>query len=151
RRLRWLSHANLEGLRGVGSQPSWETCSVSCSEGVSGHLRIVEDLILLTHTTATGRLRPGLKLLGFLLLSSTVGCSHAWCICQEGLAQRILPPLNLAMNEEHPSTKKTAQEAADGNQARLAQPKPPEQANSVQANLVAPPQGGDVSCEPGQT
>jgi outer membrane protein TolC len=108
-------------------------------------------LTLLTNTTATGRLRPGLKLLGFLLLSSTVGCSHKWCICQEGLAQRILPPLNLAMNEEHPSTKKTAQEAADGNQARLAQPKPPEQANSVQANLVAPPQGGDVSCEPGQT
>jgi hypothetical protein len=37
-------------------------------------------------------LQVGQRLLFFMLLSSTLGCSHEGYRCQEGLNERILPP-----------------------------------------------------------
>src|SRR2546425_1119992 len=95
----------------------------------------------------TGRLRLGLKLLGFLLLSSTFGCSHERYNCQEGLAQRILPPLNIDIQEELPLPKTTAQEAAHGSQARLGQPKLFDEPNPASVKLWPPAQGNEGSCD----
>jgi outer membrane protein len=74
-----------------------------------------------TSTAATDLLRAGQRLLWFLLLSSTLACSHERYGCQEGLTERILPPLNIAIHEEHASAKGTAQEAAGGSRAGLEQ------------------------------
>jgi len=73
-----------------------------------------------TKPTTTGQFRVGLKLLGFLLLYSTLGCSQGRYSYQEGLTQRILPPLSIDIHEELPPPKKTGQDASGGSQARLA-------------------------------
>jgi outer membrane protein TolC len=70
-----------------------------------------------TRTITTRRVRVGLKLLGFLLLASPLGCSHERYGYQEGLSQRILPPVNLGIHEEIPTPKKMPQEPSGGNQA----------------------------------
>jgi hypothetical protein len=67
---------------------------------------------LASATTTSGRPGVGRKLLGLLLLSSTLGCSQGWYSCPEGLTQRVLPPENLDLLEGLSPTKTPAQEAA---------------------------------------
>jgi outer membrane protein TolC len=73
-----------------------------------------------------------------------VGCSHGLYSCQESLAQRILPPLNIDTPEGLSSSNKTAQEAADSNVATQEPAKEREKADSAPAELPAPPQASDV-------
>jgi outer membrane protein TolC len=108
-------------------------------------------LSLPTNPTTAGRLRVGRKLLAFVLLGATLGCSHERNSGGDGLAERILPPLNSDMNEERSSPEKTAREAADGDPALPEQPRPREPVESGPAKPPGPPQGSEVSREPGQT
>src|SRR5207244_2852611 len=121
RPLRWGSLARLGKRSRSGNRQS--ACPVIRSEGGSDPLRIHEDLTLPTHTIKTRRLWVGLKPLGFLLLAFALGCSHERYSYQEGLAQRILPPVNLDIHEELPTPKKMGQETSGGSPARFGQPK----------------------------
>src|SRR5438445_821485 len=58
-----------------------------------------------TRTAATDLLRVGRRLLWFVFLSATLGCSHERYRCQEGLTERILPPVNIDSPEERSSAK----------------------------------------------
>jgi outer membrane protein TolC len=100
-----------------------------------------------THTTTTGRLR----LLGFLLLISAIGCSHKAYNCQEDLAQRILPPVDLDNSQVLPAPKKIAEDAASERQVRLGPPKATDDANLEEVVVPTPAQGSGVGCEPTQT
>src|SRR5205085_723009 len=93
------------------------------SKGGSDPLRIHEELTLSIHRIITTRLRIERKLLGFLLLALPLGCSHERYGYREGLAQRILPPGNIDIHEELPTSRKPAQETPGGSPARLGQPK----------------------------
>src|SRR6516164_7373656 len=64
-----------------------------------------------------------LMLLGFLLLIFTIGCSHEGYNYQEGLAQRILPPVSLENHEELPTPKRMTRETSGEGPARSEQPK----------------------------
>jgi outer membrane protein TolC len=75
-------------------------------------------------TTNSGLLGIRLKLLGFLILTSPFGCSHEQPKYQEELAPFILPPANVAIQEELPTPTQTGPDTSDGNQARQEQPKP---------------------------
>jgi outer membrane protein TolC len=107
------------------------------SDGGSDPLRIHEDLTLPIHTIMTKRLQVGLKLFGFLLLASPLGCSHERCSYQEGLAQRILPPANLDVREELPMPKKMAQEPSGESSAQSGPPKPGDDADPKEGKRPA--------------
>src|SRR5262249_20731623 len=108
-------------------------------------------LTLPTKATITGRLRIGLKLLGSLVLISTIGCSHERCGCQEGLAQRILPPANLDSYEELPTPKKMAQDTSGESQARFEARSGAHDPDTKDAKPPTPFQGNGVIAEPAQT
>jgi outer membrane protein TolC len=99
----------------------------------------------------TGRLRIGLKLLGFLLLSSTLGCSQGRHSYQEGLAQRILPPPSSDLPDELPTSKKTVQGASGTIQARLGQVKASNDFDAATAMIQVAAQGHETGSEPAQT
>ena len=105
-----------------------------------------------TNTTTIERLRVGLRLVGFLVLSSTWGCSweRSGC-CQEGLTQRILPPPSSDIREEIPLPKGTAQKAVVESQTPLGQTKSPPAADSKNAELPAPASGSEVRYDPTHT
>jgi outer membrane protein TolC len=86
-----------------------------------------------------------------VMLSSTLGCSQGRHCCQEGLTQRILPPLNFDNPEELPTPKKMVQEAPGGIQARLGPPKSSNEPDSEDAKMPAPAPGSEVSFDPAQT
>jgi outer membrane protein TolC len=91
---------------------------------------------------------PRQALLGSLLLGSTLGCNHGFYGYQEGLAQRILPPLNVDTHEALSAPSKTAQEAVDGNGATAE----PERGQKVDATPALPaPSEASVFCQPVQT
>src|SRR5262249_47974706 len=92
---------------------------------------------------------PRQALLGSLLLGSTLGCSHGFYGYEEGLAQRILPPLNIDAHEGLSAPSKTAQEAANGKGA-TPEPELDHKVDSAPGGLPAPPQANEV-CQPGQT
>jgi outer membrane protein TolC len=97
-----------------------------------------------------------LKLLGLLLLCSPLGCNRGQYSYQEGLAQRILPPLNLDTHEELPTPKKIApddsgERQARERQARLGQPQLSIGPDSEDALVPVPAQGSEVSGEPAET
>jgi len=104
-----------------------------------------------TQTITTRRVRVGLKLLGVLLLASPLGCSHERYGYQEGLTQRILPPLNLDIQEELPTTWKMGQETSGGSPARLGQPKAADDTGPQDVKLPTPAQGSSVARGPTQT
>jgi outer membrane protein len=104
-----------------------------------------------TRAPTTDLLRAGQRLLWFLLLGSTFGCGHEWYTCANGLTDRILPPLNTDIREEHSVAKGTPQEAADGGRAGLAQLERPIKAERQDMKLPAPTQASEDICEPGQT
>jgi outer membrane protein len=104
-----------------------------------------------TDTTTSGRLRVGLRLLGFLVLSSILGCSQRWCSCQERFAQRILPPQHIDIPEELHTPKKADHEPSGESQDRPGQPKSSPETDSEDATLPAPSQVSEVGCPPDQT
>src|SRR5262249_47771416 len=110
-------------------------------------LSLPGDLALATDTKMSGQLRAGRGLLEILLLFSTLGCSHERYGCQTGLAQRILPPMNLDIHEELPTPK---QETPTGSPTQFAQPKVADDTNAKEVKLSAPAQGSGVTSEPGQ-
>ena len=120
------------------------------SGGGSGALRILEGLTLPTITTTTGRLRMGPKLLGLLLLISTIGCGHEWYSHQEGLAHRILLPADLDLQAELPAPKKLPPDTSGGSPARLGQPKEAAEPDK-ELKLPTPAQATGANCEPAQT
>ena len=103
-----------------------------------------------TRTTASGRLRVGLKLLGFLVLSCALGCGQSRYSSQEGLDQRILPPQTLDIPEEFLNTKKTVQDASNGIPARLEKPKSSPEADPENARLLGSAGGNGAGCGPAQ-
>ncbi|HEY7158751.1 MAG TPA: TolC family protein [Gemmataceae bacterium] len=122
------------------------------------------------NTILPGQFRVGLRLIGFLLLSSTLGCSHGWHSYPEGPVERILPPPNLnspqelptpqktvadAAGESHsseelPSPKKAGADASDDSQDRPAQAKSSPEKDAKDSALPPPSPDGKVSCQPDQ-
>jgi outer membrane protein len=103
-----------------------------------------------TYPITSRRLRAGSKLLGFLLLASSLGCSHEHCCYQEGLAQRILPPANLDLHDDLPAPKKTAPETSGESPAPFGQPRAAGDTEANEGKLPAPAQGSEFACEPAQ-
>ncbi len=97
-----------------------------------------------TQTIIARPLRVGLELLGFLLLASPLGCSHERYSYQEGLAQRILPPVNRDVREESPTARKMAQEPSGGNKALLGPPRAADDTDPKEGILPSP-QGSVVA------
>jgi outer membrane protein TolC len=104
-----------------------------------------------TNTTATGRIRVGVQLLGFLLLISAFGCSHERCSSQEGLAGRILPPVSLDIRDELPTPKQKAQDTPGGSQPPFGQPKTGDDADIKVDKLTSSAPTSEIPCKPGQT
>jgi outer membrane protein len=104
-----------------------------------------------TKTTTSGQHRVGLKVLGFLLLSCTLGCGHERFSCQEGLTQRILPPPNIDFLEEIPMPKIGVQEDTDGSLVRLGRPQSTGEVDSENAKLQVSAQGSGPTLEPPPT
>jgi outer membrane protein TolC len=88
---------------------------------------------LTTKLGTAARLRAGLTLLGFLLLTSIFGCSHGQGCCQEGLSQRVLPPLDIDGQAAVFTAQPTGQD-----QARLGQSKGPNETNIQDARRPIP-------------
>lgn len=103
-----------------------------------------------TDATTSKRLRGGLKLLGFLLLTASFGCCHERHSCQEGLSQRILPPANVDIHEELPPPEQTAQDTSVGSDPRPAQPNSSNEADGEDSPLPAPAPASEVITEPAQ-
>jgi outer membrane protein TolC len=96
-------------------------------------------------------LRVGLRLLGFLLLASPLGCGHERYGHQECLAERILPPVNLDVRDEVLTPRKMAQEVSGGSPAPFGQAKATDDTDSRENKLSSPAQGSVVACGPAQT
>jgi outer membrane protein TolC len=90
----------------------------------------------------------GLELLGFLLLAPPLGCSHERYSYEEGLAPRILPPVNLDVRDELPTPKKMAQETSGGSSARFGQPKARDDTDPKEVKQPTGTQGSRIACEP---
>jgi outer membrane protein TolC len=113
-------------------------------EGGSDPLRIHEDLTLPTQTIIPRRLRVGLELLGFLLLASPLGCSQERYGCQEGLAQRTLPPVNLDVREVPPAPQKMAEQSPGGSPVQLATAKAADDTQRKEGKLPSPVEGSAI-------
>jgi outer membrane protein TolC len=72
--------------------------------------------------TIAGPPRVGLPLLGFLFLNALFGCHHDHYCGPEGLAERILQPVNLTASEETLPHPKTAPDNSKGGPVRLGEP-----------------------------
>src|SRR5262249_51459990 len=107
------------------------------SEGGSGHLRSLEGPTLPSHSPTTALLRPGLKVLGLLLLSAAVGCSHERCCGQQELVERILPPIR-DPDRELAAPPKTTAEAADEEPVEGEQPQVPDRLDAGKPDLSPP-------------
>jgi outer membrane protein TolC len=109
------------------------------------------DPSLATHATTSGPLRVGLKLLGLVLLSSTLGCSQERFSYQAGLAQRIVPPLDSDLSEELPTPKKMDKEGTAANPARLGEPQSSNATDSEKLKAEGSAQGGEANGGPAHT
>src|SRR5262249_39135752 len=127
------------------------SCPGKRSDGGSDPLRISEDLVMPSQTTATRRLRVGLTLFGFLLLASPFGCSHERHTYQEGLAQRIFPPLNLDGRGELATLKEMAPKPSDGSPAKVESPRAADSTDAKEGKSPSAAQGSGVACGPAQT
>jgi len=105
---------------------------------------------LATNTTITWWDGVRRKLVWSLLWSAPLGCSHGANSYQEGLASRILPPVDLTIHEASPTPKTMAQEPSGGSPVRLGQAIPVDEADIKDAKLPAPPRE-TVNSEPPQT
>jgi outer membrane protein len=78
---------------------------------------------LASNTIITGWRLIGLKLVWLpLLLTYTVGCNHGLYGHQQGLTERILPPLDAGVYEDPLAPEKPGQGGVGGSQARLGPP-----------------------------
>jgi len=102
---------------------------------------------LATNTNNSGRRLAGLKLIGYVLLIGSLGCSQGRHSYQEGPIERILPPPNIDILQENFATKKTIQEAPVGSQAKLGRPKSADDADSQDGNPTGLAQESEVSLE----
>jgi outer membrane protein TolC len=84
------------------------------------------------------------------MLASPLGCSHSRNCCPEGLAQRILPPVNLDVHEELPTPKNVSPEPSGGNAARFGQPQVAEDTDSNEVKPVSLTQESVVAFGPTQ-
>jgi outer membrane protein TolC len=116
---------------------------------------------LKSETATSAKLRAGLRLLGLLLLASTLGCIQSRYSCQESPAQRILPPPNIdssdappapakAGADELPEPRKAAPESSGPTQDSPKQPKAPGEAGSEEARLPESSEESEAGCAPGQ-
>ncbi len=104
-----------------------------------------------TIRTKFGQHRLGLKHLGFVVLSASLGCSQGRYSGDQGLTQRILPPLNADIRAETAAPKKTVPEASRAAESRSAQPKLRSEVEADSATLPESSPGSEVSGEPAQT
>jgi outer membrane protein TolC len=109
---------------------------------------------LAINTSITWWHRVRRKVVWSLLWSAPLGCTHGANSYQEGLAQRILPPVDLTIHDELATAKtpKTiAQEPSGGSPVRLGQAIPVDEADIKDAKVPVPPRGSGVNSEPAQT
>jgi outer membrane protein TolC len=103
------------------------------------------------HATTTGPPRVGLKLAGFLVLATMIGCVPDRLGRQGDLSQRILPPPGLEVREAPSSSPNTDAEPEGGKPVQLGQPRALGEATPPGGPAPAQGQGSDAGCEPGQT
>jgi outer membrane protein len=106
---------------------------------------------LATNAPTSMRLGVLLKLIGFLLLCSMVGCSHESYCTQEALAQRIALPLNADPPAELSPAKKTVQEGSSVTLAQLGRPKELDEADSKNAVVQDSAQESGINAGQAQT
>jgi outer membrane protein TolC len=105
---------------------------------------MLEGSTLPIKPNTNGQPRVGLTLLPLvLLLSAAVGCKHDRPTGQEGLAERILPPIS-DLHEELAAPQKTTSEPA------ARKPGQPDKEDAGQANPETQTHGSEPGCEPGQ-
>jgi len=104
-----------------------------------------------TDTITSERLRVGIMLLGFLLLSCSLGCSRGRYCCQGNPVQRILPPPNANVSAEPPAPKKPVREASSVSKNRPAQSDSTPETDSETATLPSPNPVNEVSYNSDQT
>jgi hypothetical protein len=100
---------------------------------------------LATNTITSGRYRVGLQLLGFLLLSCTLGCSQGRYSYSDGLAERIVPPLNLDIPEPAAPNAKTTVHEVDSENARPQVSAPGSGARCETAQILTLPEAIDTA------
>jgi outer membrane protein TolC len=105
---------------------------------------------LAADVTNSKRLRGGRKLVGFLLLTLSFGCSHEHHTCQEALTQRILPPPNTDIHEELSPPEQTAQNTAVESQADMGQPNSSSEADCGDATSPISGPASENAHEPAQ-
>jgi outer membrane protein TolC len=81
------------------------------------------------------------------LLAFCLGCNHEHFSCQEGLDQRILPPVNVDTHEELPKSKTSTEETTTERPARLEKPKIEDNSDAKEANLSTFAEGRQVTSE----
>jgi outer membrane protein TolC len=104
-----------------------------------------------THTIIARRLRVEPRLLAFVLLAMSVGCSHEHCGGPDGLAQRIVPPVGPDIHEQLPAPTKIAQETVGASSARLGSPEAADDTDLKEVKLPTSAQGNGVACAPAPT
>lgn len=100
-------------------------------------------MMLSTDTTDSGRLQVGLRLLWLAVVSSTLGCAQQNYSRQEGLNQRILPPLDIGNTVELPTQENKVEVFSS-----LEQPKPTDDVDAKNAMRPLPAPEGEVSQQP---
>jgi outer membrane protein len=85
--------------------------------------------------TANSWLRPGLTILGLMVLCSTFGCRQTPSCNQEDLTDHILPPLNADSRKGVTASKKPARETVTNAKAQFGQPKSADDAET-ESSLV---------------
>ncbi len=109
---------------------------------------LLGELTLAARPTNSRTLGSGLKLVGFLVLSSSFGCSHERTGLQESLAQRILPPQELNILEVLPAPTKTIQESVAENPIPVEKTKPSDESDSQEGKWRPLKQEPGTNSEP---
>jgi outer membrane protein TolC len=102
-----------------------------------GPAQLPEHLTLPINLTTTSRRQVKLRRLGFLLLTCTVGCNHGRYTCQEGLTERVVPPVNVEIHDGLSTQKKITDATSGSSQIGLGQPNAAEDPESSQPNSEA--------------
>jgi outer membrane protein TolC len=97
------------------------------------------------------RVRGGLLLLVFLLLTPLPGCGHGHHTCPDGLAQRILPPPSADVHEALPPPEQTTQNTAVESAAVVGPTNSSSEADCADAQLPIPGPATEIAHEPAQT
>jgi outer membrane protein len=109
------------------------------------------DLTLANNTSNLAWQRVGSTLAWLVMLLSIVGCRQTRYSYQEGLADRIIPPLNNESREAIPAPKKTSQETTGVIKAQFGKPRSTEDVDSEGSLVPVSAQGGSADLESTQT